>query len=178
MDEALLLLLTKKEFKYVTVKELCAKAGVNRSTFYLHYENMADLLNESLEYKFRELQNKYGSLNLLNVTEKTDGELLLFLPDYSIPYLEFLKEHKEVFMAALEQKEVFNVEQTFNRLYSKLFSPILERYGVPDAEKRYVLKFYVSGVHAIAIEWLNGGCKEEIPFIADLIVRCVGGRTV
>lgn len=178
MDEALLLLLTKKEFKYVTVKELCAKAGVNRSTFYLHYENMADLLNESLEYKFRELQNKYGSLSRLNVTEKTDGELLLFLPDYSIPYLEFLKEHKEVFMAALEQKEVFNVEQTFNRLYSKLFSPILERYGVPDAEKRYVLKFYVSGVHAIAIEWLSGGCKEEIPFIADLIVRCVGGRTV
>ena len=37
MDEAFLALLEKKEFAYITVKEICEKAGVNRSTFYLHY---------------------------------------------------------------------------------------------------------------------------------------------
>ena len=37
MDEALLLLLQKKDFEFITVKELYKKAGVNRSTFYLHY---------------------------------------------------------------------------------------------------------------------------------------------
>ena len=36
MDEALLLLLEEKEFDRITVKELCQKAGVNRTTFYLH----------------------------------------------------------------------------------------------------------------------------------------------
>ena len=44
MDEALLLLLEQKDFDRITVKELCQKAGVNRTTFYLHYENMGDLL--------------------------------------------------------------------------------------------------------------------------------------
>ena len=39
MDEALLLILEKKEFEFISVKEICDKAGVNRSTFYLHYEN-------------------------------------------------------------------------------------------------------------------------------------------
>ena len=39
MDEALLLLLENKEFEYITIKEICQKAGVNRSTFYLHYQN-------------------------------------------------------------------------------------------------------------------------------------------
>lgn len=50
MDEALLELLEKKDFAYITVKEICEKAGVNRSTFYLHYETIGDLLAESIEY--------------------------------------------------------------------------------------------------------------------------------
>lgn len=50
MDEAFLRLLEKKDFAYITVKELCETAGVNRSTFYLHYETMADLLSESAQY--------------------------------------------------------------------------------------------------------------------------------
>ena len=45
MDEAFLRLLEKKDFAYITVKELCETAGVNRSTFYLHYETIADLLS-------------------------------------------------------------------------------------------------------------------------------------
>ena len=47
MDEALISLLNEKEFEYITVKEICARAGVNRSTFYLHYENTRDLLEEA-----------------------------------------------------------------------------------------------------------------------------------
>ena len=50
MDEAFLQLLAKKDYEYITVKEICLKAGVNRSTFYLHYENMDDLLKESVFY--------------------------------------------------------------------------------------------------------------------------------
>ena len=47
MDEALLSLLSEKDFEYITVKDICTRAGVNRSTFYLHYENTADLLAEA-----------------------------------------------------------------------------------------------------------------------------------
>lgn len=32
----------------ITIKEICKKAGVNRSTFYLHYESIDDLLEETL----------------------------------------------------------------------------------------------------------------------------------
>ena len=38
MDLALMLLLKKKPFEYITVREICEAASVNRSTFYLHYE--------------------------------------------------------------------------------------------------------------------------------------------
>ena len=46
MDEALIALLEEKDLEYITVKEICRRAGVNRSTFYLHYETIADLVNE------------------------------------------------------------------------------------------------------------------------------------
>ena len=48
MDEALLLLLENKEFDFITVKEVCQKAGVNRSTFYLHYENGVWIANKQV----------------------------------------------------------------------------------------------------------------------------------
>lgn len=50
IDQALIELLAMKEIEYITVKEICEKAGVNRSTFYLHYETIGDLLSETIEY--------------------------------------------------------------------------------------------------------------------------------
>lgn len=37
-----------KKIMNITIKEICKKAGVNRSTFYLHYESIDDLLEETL----------------------------------------------------------------------------------------------------------------------------------
>ena len=54
MDKAFLELLEKKDFAFITVKEICQAAGVNRSTFYLHYETIADLLEESSQYIIRQ----------------------------------------------------------------------------------------------------------------------------
>ena len=49
LDEALIALLEQKDLEYITVKEICHQAGVNRSTLYLHYETIADLVGEALE---------------------------------------------------------------------------------------------------------------------------------
>lgn len=49
IDEALIALLEEKDLEYITVKEICQRAGVNRSTFYLHYDTVADLVNETAE---------------------------------------------------------------------------------------------------------------------------------
>ena len=39
-------LLTKKPIQKISVKELCEKAGINRGTFYSHYEDIYDLLEK------------------------------------------------------------------------------------------------------------------------------------
>lgn len=49
MGDAFLSLLEEKDFEYITVKDVCALANINRSTFYLHYEHLIDLVEELLK---------------------------------------------------------------------------------------------------------------------------------
>lgn len=171
MDEALLALLEKKEYAYITVKEICEKAGVNRSTFYLHYETADELLKESLSFIFSKFREKYDS----NLQIKTDSEslndLYLITPEYIIPYLEFLSENKRIFMTAVEKPDIFGVMQYFDEMYSKVFNPILDRFGVEQCERKYVLAYHMSGMHAIIIEWVKGGCQEPMQYIAGLLIK-------
>ena len=44
--EAILRLYKTTPFKDITVRKLCETAGYNRSTFYLHYKDIIDLLHE------------------------------------------------------------------------------------------------------------------------------------
>ena len=41
MDEALLSLLEEKDFAYITVREICARAGVNLALLYAQKQRMA-----------------------------------------------------------------------------------------------------------------------------------------
>lgn len=49
LHQALLALLLKKPLEKITVRELCEKAGVNRTTFYHHYERPIDILYEIIQ---------------------------------------------------------------------------------------------------------------------------------
>ena len=44
IEEALLLLLEKKEYKAITISEICQKAGVTRMSFYRNFESKEDIL--------------------------------------------------------------------------------------------------------------------------------------
>ena len=69
MDEALIALLEEKDLEYITVKEICRRAGVNRSTFYLHYETIADLTDEAMDMIDRRFES-YFPRREEEITEK------------------------------------------------------------------------------------------------------------
>ena len=49
LHQALLVLLKEKPLNKITIRELCAKAGVNRTTFYNHYQSPEDILRELVQ---------------------------------------------------------------------------------------------------------------------------------
>ena len=49
IKEAFMTLLNKKPFDKITVKEIVEECGINRNTFYYHYEDIYDLLQSVLD---------------------------------------------------------------------------------------------------------------------------------
>lgn len=132
MDEAFLSILGKKDFAFITVKEICERAGVNRSTFYLHYETLNDLLYESVQYMYSQFLSymKDYSVNTELVTRLQDcpiSDLYLITPEYLIPYLNYIKQHKRLFRTAMENTTVMQTEETYGKMFRHVFTPILER---------------------------------------------------
>lgn len=176
MDKAFLALLEKKDFAYITVKEICEKAGVNRSTFYLHYESLEDLLSESVEYmneSFLAYMKQDAGVFVTNIKEYPLSELYLLTPKYLTPYLNYIKEHKRLFLTAMNRAKALRLEESYDKMFQFVFVPILERYQVSDEIKKYLMAFYIHGLMAIITQWLKNDCKDPIEQIIDVIQRCV-----
>src|ERR1700712_380595 len=58
--EALLRLLTQKEFDDISIQEIADEATLNRATFSLHYPDKNALLQAMAEARFRDLVAKRG----------------------------------------------------------------------------------------------------------------------
>lgn len=178
MDLALISLLKNKSFEYITVKEICEKAGVNRSTFYLHYETIGDLLDETARYLFKDFLT-YFSEDTQSVSSKiTECELndLVFICDkYLTPYLTYIKDNKEVFSTVLSHNKTFGFEGVYRRLFENIFNPILNRFNYPVNNRQYVMMYYLNGINAIIVEWLKNGCDKSIEEISEIIYICIFG---
>jgi AcrR family transcriptional regulator len=166
MDEALLLLLEEKEYDRITVKEVCKKAGVNRTTFYLHYEGMNDLLEETAR-----MINERFRASLASVPSGDPSKVVLTSEAYLRPYLGFIKENMRAYKVMHEREHLFHSQKAFNSFYETIFSPALTRFGVTEKEKKYVFAFYTQGTVAIIGKWLEDNCRDEVDFIIELIMR-------
>lgn len=171
MDEALIELLDKKEFEYITVKEICNKAGVNRSTFYLHYDSPTDLLSECSEYvheKFMLHMRENGA-----VPEEDGEDIYLVTPKYVVPYLEFIKENKILFETTVRHRLLFGLDHVYERMFVYVFDPIMEKIGIAEQKRRYTTLFYVNGLSAIVTEWLKNNCRESIEEITAIMCNII-----
>lgn len=176
-DEALIHILQDKDIEYITIKELCKKAGVNRSTFYLHYENINDLVEETTNYINNKFLNYFneGTIGIIDKIKTAPlEELLLIEKKYLTPYLTFVKENKKIFKAAFNNPNGMKASSRYNHLKKYIIIPILERFNVSKKEQDYLITFYINGTMSIIKEWLKNECKDDITDIENIIIKCIG----
>ncbi len=175
MDEAFLKILSKKEFDYITVKEICKEAGVNRTTFYLHYESIVDLLDETLDY-IGEKFNAYFARTELDVNEIHSlplEKLYLITPEYLAPWLEFIKENSRLFQTFLTRHDTLKISSSYESIFKMVISPILTRFKVKEQDQEYMFLFYVEGIVGIVKKWIREGCVRPINEITSIINQVV-----
>lgn len=172
MDDALISLLQEKDFDYITVKDICSKAKVSRSTFYLHYMGTYDLLEEVIKETNNLFKNIFNKE--LNVKDINDTSELFFITDeYLIPYLNFIKDNRKIYKAIHVNPELFYVDKSYKKLFENYFSPILSKFNVDVKEHKYIMEYYIKGIGALIIDWVINDCVDEVSFIAYLIKKCV-----
>ena len=179
MNRALTDLLQEKSFDYITIKEICQRAGVNRSTFYLHYENTCDLLEETTARMLESFQGYFpteGEGAGVDVSSCSPEELNFVSEKYLYPYLRYIRENSRLFATALRHASTFGFEGIYQRLFRRFFDPILERFHYPEEHRSYVMRFYLNGINAIVIQWLQEDCACPEEEVAAIIRECIFGR--
>ena len=176
MDEALITLLEVKDLEYITVKEICEKADVNRSTFYLHYETVADLVNETVENVNKRFLTYFTQSEVDfadKIKSKKLDDLILITQDYLMPYLQFIHENKTVYRAYFRNPNEMQARTRYKNLKKYILEPILKKFRVPEMRWQYYIAYYIEGIAAIIREWLNHDCRDSVETIADIIEQCV-----
>lgn len=174
-DQAFLELLDIKEFADISIKDICEKAGTNRSTFYLHYENTYDLLKETQRYIMDSFIKSFGEKSIPKNLDDIPKEQLNFVsPEYIVPYLLFIKQNKTIFKVYLQNMRIFDVDAVGDFFFKEVFIPIMGKHGLNDKTIiSYAMKYYLTGITAIVAEWVKREFTDDTLFLCEIINSCV-----
>lgn len=151
--KSLIELLDEKYISEISVTELCNKANMNRSTFYSHYENVIDVLDEIQNDIYEELEN------YLNDSQSLNGTLN--------ECLSYVKQNSNVFKVLLSQKG----NERFKNIISKLSFDTYKPKNNADSEFVYHRIFNINGFVGIIEHWLNTGMEEDVEYLSNIILK-------
>ena len=174
MNQALLALLEKKDIDFISVTEITRKAGVNRSTFYLHYDNIYELLEETLENLNKEFLTSFPVKTPYEVKSKKDA--FLITEEYLIPYLNFCKKNKRILNLVHQKPHLFQSERAYRKMYDSIFYPAIAQFIEDETQRIYNLEFFTQGIAGIVRKWVELGCETEITDLINIIKNCVADK--
>lgn len=156
IQTTLLRLLCGRKMREVRIVDLCTEADINRTTFYLHFAGLSDVLDglrsEIVETIFARGINKVIDFD----TPRNPLPFLTVCTDVLASCENFgdfvrLSSDADVFLTKLK-----------NEFCEQLFRRYSDARGEETAGARHVFRFLIAGVLDCYTEWLKAGSK--IPF--------------
>ena len=147
IKDALLELLADTTFDRITVTALCKQAEITRATFYLHYDNLDEVLNELLDDALRltELEPEYtvsaSSPDFVHVSSDPDALLPACQRAASNP------KYKALFMD--ESLSHYILNKLFQIQKPQRIPEIMKEYHVTEWEAEKLLLFMLNGNFAV-----------------------------
>lgn len=152
-------LLQQKPLSKITVREICDKAEINRSTFYKHYQDCYDLLDKLKEdtlARFDEL--------LVGIKERGVGSTILAV-------LQALKKNAQAFSLIDGGGEfAHQVVQRCYR-YMDLHLSVSPAMGWDETQKEMGYAFLRGGVGSVIECWVQNNCEVPPEEVAAIIME-------
>ena len=149
----------------ITVREICERTGIHRSTFYAHYRDVFDLVEQVEKSMSRQLTETF----FRKLDEKAPAR------DCFAEIFAFIREHRDFYLYYLTESRQYGVlqlawETVRDRASAVNAGP--EKFGAQSMEEmEYHGVFFMVGMSAVVRMWLQKGCPEEPEALYDLIRR-------
>jgi AcrR family transcriptional regulator len=161
LNSALIELMQKEHISKISVKALCEKADINRSTFYAHFSDQYALLEYTYKEVIKNIKNqldKQHSYEKKPISIETLNQLLVYV-----------KENANLFMALLSDNCDPNIQrEIMNELID--YHP----YNGPDKRiKDYLTAYGLTGCISILQIWLRDGMPESPAKMAEIILQAI-----
>ncbi len=145
IKEAFVKLLEEKDFKYITIKDITAKATINRATFYAHYLDKYILLEELVIDCFEEML-PIEILGATDLNEEIIKELILFLYEYNISFYEKRKIDSTSIASTVDNLLKYKIEN----LIEKILTGMVVRDELDSKDTNILVKLISSSVYSCA----------------------------
>lgn len=174
-ENALIELLKTKDINKITITDLSQSVDLNRGTFYIHYDDIYDLL-ESIE------SNLIYELERLSEDLPPKSGKYLFDEELSriIKALEFIDEQREIFKVLLNEQGnlifLSKIKKTFSQ---KLLYNFLDITTTEDKKYNSILtSFLISGFIGIVQEWIRDDSDISVFELATVILKMLKSSTM
>ncbi|MDQ6422737.1 TetR/AcrR family transcriptional regulator C-terminal domain-containing protein [Paenibacillus sp. LHD-117] len=167
-------LMEEKGFDGITVKDLTEKADINRGTFYIHYRDKYDLLEQSQSEIIMEIES-LAAAGFLSATQG-DWERFKKGEAFPLPFVQklfqYLQENASFMRVVLGPKGDPSFQKRLKEVIRNRAEPILTTFGGDMLVPVHYLTAYVSSAHLGVIQsWLDNGMDLPPEEMADILAK-------
>ena len=153
-----------------TVSELCEAARINRSTFYRHYRDIPDLMEQTEKEIQKGLFRTVGSQG--DFLERLESS-----SDALEPLISYIGQNRHFYRVYLKKSGDAALEDGYQLFWEKKIQPLFLAHQVEnEARMRYFFAYAKSGFVTILRMWLEGGCRESPRELAWIIHKMLPAK--
>lgn len=155
LKKGLAVLMKEKSVNQITVKELVEEVDINRSTFYLHFKDIQDLLREIEENMEAQIKRAIEEHPIVSGNENA----FYFIEDM----FRVLDEEREISKALIGPNGDMGFIHRIERIIKENSRGTLEKmFPGKKEDLKYFYAFCLSGCLGLVKVWLNEG-EEKSP---------------
>lgn len=154
LKQSLIELMREKSIHEISIKDICAGADVNRSTFYRHYNTQFELYDDVLEDITKDIGEIYASCAGEDYTAQN------FLTEI----LKYIEENRDTFLVILSGNSNVSMGETFNRFTNRF----IDTENASELSV-YIIQFIAAGMTSFIWTWLNKEQRRSAEDVALII---------
>ena len=162
LKKSIVELLRDYPIEKITVKQLCETADINRSTFYAHYSDPFDLLQQLEQEVIDQLMEHISQSIFVEESENIRNVLDIML--------KYIQQNADLFKVLLSENGDMAFQKDMMRItQQKSIIELKNNKNIDPDISSYVQSFEIAGGLSIVQKWLENGMVESTQRMSKLM---------